>query len=394
MVGDGEAHLRRLNPDGLPRCGCLGAVFHEIDKGNAHQILVHGQNVPVAGDFQRSSVLFHDRPGQLPHLCQQFRHGHRRYLRVLFHGKQRQQLSDHGFQPVELGVHTGEQRFLLFFGKVDISQSVHVQEQRRQGCFQLVGDRADKELLPLVLFPKSVHVGLHRQRHPVEIPRQSAHFVLRNDRDALAVIPVRDAAGGFRKPGQRAKRPGDHPVNRPKPQKANGQRQQRKAPAELPELGIYVGGVRRQIHAAIHPPGIRDPAQNQKMPAARAGSCRLRTAVTDIQIAFRVDPGGRAQALSIDNEGASRHAAGTEAVGQQRFPGKRVKAVSGTAVDGCPEIIHQIIQGFLRTLQKGFIGLLPHLPEHGRRQAHRHGKQQRRAENCQFCFQLHRSSNR
>ena len=272
MVGDGEAHLRRLNPDGLPRRGRLGAVFHEIDKGNAHQVLVRGQNVPVAGDFQRSSVLFHDRPGQLPHLCQQFRHGHRRYLRVLFHGKQRQQLSDHGFQPVELGVHTGEQRFLLFFGKVDISQSVHVQEQRRQGCFQLVGDRADKELLPLVLFPKSVHVGLHRQRHPVEIPRQSAHFVLRNDGDALAVIPVRDASGSFRKPGQRAKRPGNHPVNRPKPQKANGQRQQRKPSAELPELGIYVGGVRRQIYAAIHPPGIRDPAQNQKMPAARAGS--------------------------------------------------------------------------------------------------------------------------
>ena len=120
----------------------------------------------------------------------------------------------------------------------------------------------------------------------------------------------------------------------------------------------------------------------------------MRTAVTDIQIAFRVDLGGRAQALSIDNEGASRHAAGTEAVGQQRFPGKRVKAICWTAVDGCPEIVHQIIQGFLRALQKGSIGLLPYLPEHGRRQAHRHGKQQRRAENCQFCFQLHRSSNR
>ena len=394
MVGDGEAHLRRLNPDGLPRRGRLGAVFHEIDKGNAHQILVHGQNVPVAGDFQRSSVLFHDRPGQLPHLGQQLRHGHRRYLRILLHGKQRQQLSDHGFQPVELGIHAGKQRLLLFLRKINVSQGIHVQKQRRQGRFQLVGDRADKELLPLVLFPKSVHMGLHRQRHPVEIPRQSAHFVLRNDRDALAVIPVRDAAGGLRKPGQRAKRPGDHPVNRPKPQKANGQRQQRKPSAELPELGIYVGGVRRQIHAAIHPPGIRDPAQNQKMPAIHASFGRLYAAVTDIQIAFRVDLGGRAQALSIDREGTSRHAAGTEAVGQQHFPGKRVKAVSGTAVDGCPEIIHQIIQGFLRALQKGFIGLLPHLPEHGRRQAHRHGKQQRRAENCQFCFQLHRSSNR
>ena len=295
---------------------------------------------------------------------------------------------------MELGVHTGEQRFLLFFGKVDISQSVHVQEQRRQGCFQLVGDRADKELLPLVLFPKGVHMGLHRQRHLVEIPRQNPHLILRNDGDALAVIPVRDASGSFRKPGKRAKRPGNQSVNRRKPQKADGQRQQREASAELPELGIYVGGIRRQIHAAIHPPDIRDPAQNQEMPAACVGSGRLRAAVTDIQIAFRVDPGGRAQALPVDNEGASRYAAGTEAVGQQHFPGKRGKAVGGTAIDSCPEISHQFIQGFLRALQKGFIGLLPYLPEHGRRQAHRHSNQQRRAENCQFCFQLHRSSNR
>ena len=394
MVGDGEARLRRLNPDGLPRCGRFGAVFHEVYQRNAHQILVHGQNVPVAGDFQRSSVLFHDGSGQLPHLGQQFRHGHRRYLRVLFHGKQRQQLSDHGFQPVELGVHTGKQRFLLFFGEIDVSQGVHVQEQGRQGCFQLVGDRADKKLLPLVLLPQGVYMGLHRQRHSVEIPRQSTHFVLRNDGDAPAVIPVRNASGGFRKPGKRAKRPGDHPVNRPKPQKANGQRQQRKPSAELPELGVYIGGIRHQIHAAIHFPNIRDLAQNQKMPAIHASSGRLHAAVMDIQIAFRVDPGGRAQALPIDCEGASRHAAGTEAVGQQRFPGKGGKAVRGTAVDGCPEIIHQIIQGFLRTLEKGSIRLLPHLPEHGRRQAHRHGQQQRRAESCQFCFQLHRSSNR
>ena len=177
MVHDRESFFIRQDLNHVPGGRCLGAVFNQIHQGAAHEVTVHREGIRMAYRFQRNAVFRANRPRERLHLLQKLRHRAFRMPGVLLHGKQGQKLFHHGFQPMELGIHAGKQRLLLFLGQIDRFQGVHIQEQGCQGRFQLVGHSPDKELLPLVLLPQGVHVGLHRRGHAVKVSGQPAHLV-------------------------------------------------------------------------------------------------------------------------------------------------------------------------------------------------------------------------
>ena len=275
----------------------------------------------MAHRFQRNAVFRANRPREGLYPFQKLRRGAFRKSGVFLHGEQGQQLFHHGFQPMELGIHAGKQRLLLLLRQIDRFQCIHIQKQRRQGRFQLVGHSPDKELLPLVLLPQGVHVGLHRRGHAVKISGQPAHLVRGSDTDPLAVAAAGNALRRLGQLRKRTKRPGDNEPDSPQAQQPDGQGQQREPPAELPELGIDMVCVLHQVYPARFFPDVQGLAQNQEMLSLNTGPGRCGRPIGNVQVFLRRNGRGSVQAFPIYEQGTPGNTAAAEIIGQKNFQG-------------------------------------------------------------------------
>ena len=238
-------------------------------------------------------------------------------------------------------------------------------------------------------------MGLHCHGHAAKILRQHPHLILGSNLNTLAVISRCNMVGSHGKVRQRPKSPANDPGTPGKPQKADAQCQQRKPSAELPQLGIDAGSIRHKIHLADVSCQIHCPSLNQIVPAICMDTdCPQLPTGRKGQIQGGVNGCGSTQALTIRHQDTAGNAAGTKAVGQIDPSGNRGHILQHIVGDALKKRGSQCIHGSLAVLGKGLIGLLPHQPEHRRRQAHRNRKQQNGTQRRQFCFQLHRSSNR
>ena len=150
--------------------------------------------------------------------------------------------------------------------------------------------------------------------------------------------------------------------------------------------------VLHQVYPACFFPDVQSLAQNQIMLSLNTDPGGCGCPIGSVQVFLRRNGRGSVQAFPVYEQSTPGNTAAAEAISQKNFQSGPI--LREIPVGGLSKFGSKLRKRLFRAFQKHIIGLRPDLPEHGRRQTHRHQKQQRRAEDRQFRSQLHRSSNR
>lgn len=185
-------------------------------------------------------------------------------------------------------------------------------------------------------------MGLHRRGHSVEIPGKLTNFILGLDRNPLAVAPGGNLVRCLRQPSQRSQPPAQEPANRQKAQHTNHQRQQSEPTSQLQQLGMNIGRICHKVNLALVFPNIQELPQNQIL-LSLVGAAGGFWGIFQRQVVLRGEGCRGRQALPVDDQSASCHTGGAEAMNQEDFFRKRLPKVCVRMVDCLPERIRQLL---------------------------------------------------